>query len=69
MKEFLQYLKDHYHYAERTLTEKEKQVLLWKKSCSGKQDFDEINTAELLKIAALQQKNMQSLPLIISSEP
>jgi integrase/recombinase XerD len=30
--------------------------LLWKKLCSGKQDFDEINTAELLKIAALQQK-------------
>ncbi|MCQ4142640.1 site-specific integrase [Chryseobacterium sp. EO14] len=56
MKEFLQYLKDHYHYAERTLTEKEKQVLLWKKLCSGKQDFDKINTAELLKIAALQQK-------------
>lgn len=56
MKEFLQYLEDHYHYAERTVTEKEKQVLLWKKLCSGKQDFDKINTAELLKIAALQQK-------------
>jgi len=56
MKEFLQYLKDHYHYAERTLTEKEKQVLLWKNLCSGKQNFDKINTAELLKIAVLQQK-------------
>jgi site-specific recombinase XerD len=56
MKEFIQYLKDHYHYAERTLTEKEKQVLLWKNLCSGKQNFDTINTAELLKITALQQK-------------
>lgn len=56
MKEFLQYLKDHYHYAERTLTEKEKQFLLWKNLCSGKQNFDKINTAELLKIVALQQE-------------
>ncbi|MFY1044982.1 tyrosine-type recombinase/integrase [Chryseobacterium sp. GP-SGM7] len=56
MNEFLQYLKDNYHYTENTITEKEKQVLLWKNLCSGKQDFDKINTQELLKIIELQQK-------------
>jgi len=56
MRAFLQYLKDNYHYAEKTLEEKERQVLLWKNSCSGKQNFDKIGTTELLKIAALQQK-------------
>ncbi|KUJ49702.1 tyrosine-type recombinase/integrase [Chryseobacterium sp. JAH] len=56
MKEFLNYLKSNYHYAENTLIEKEKQVLLWKNLCSGKQNFDKISTAELLKIVALQQK-------------
>ncbi len=56
MKEFLKYLKDNYHYTESTLVEKEKQVLLWKNLCSGKQNFDKISTAELLKIVELQQK-------------
>lgn len=56
MKEFLHYLKDYYHYTESTLTEKGKQVLLWKNLCSGKQIFDKINTTELLKIVALQKE-------------
>ncbi|MEN5307206.1 site-specific integrase [Chryseobacterium cucumeris] len=56
MNEFIKYLKDHYHYAERTLVEKEKQVLLWKNLCSRKQNFDKLGTAELLKLVALQQK-------------
>ncbi len=56
MKEFLKYLKDNYHNTESTLVEKEKQVLLWKNLCSGKQNFDKISTAELLKIVELQQK-------------
>lgn len=56
MKEFLKYLKENYHYAEKTLEEKERQVLLWKNSCSGKQNFDKISTTELLKIVELQQK-------------
>lgn len=60
MKEFLKYLKDNYHYAERTLTEKENQVLLWKKVCSKRQSFDTINTSELLKIIEIQQKKYQS---------
>lgn len=59
MKGFLHYLKEHYHYAERTLIEKEKQVLLWKKWCSAKQSFDKINTSELLKIVELQKKKYQ----------
>lgn len=56
MKEFLDYLKDNYHYAEKTLIEKENQVLLWKNRCSRKQDFDKINTSELLKIVELLKK-------------
>lgn len=56
MKEFLHYLKENYHYTESTLIEKENQVLLWKHRCSRKQDFDKLNTTELLKIVALQQK-------------
>jgi len=56
MKEFLNYLKDNYHYTESTIIEKEKQVLLWKNLCSRKQNFDKINTAELLKIVELLQK-------------
>ncbi len=56
MKEFLSYLKDNYHYAEKTLIEKEKQFLIWKDLCSRKQNFDKINTSELLKIVALLQK-------------
>ena len=56
MKEFLHYLKENYHYTESTTTEKENQVLLWKNLCSRKQDFDKLNTTELLKIVALQQK-------------
>lgn len=56
MKEFLHYLKDNYHYAEKTLIEKEKQFLIWKNLCSRKQDFDKLNTSELLKIVALLQK-------------
>lgn len=56
MEEFLKYLKDNYHYAENTLVEKEKQVLLWKNLCSRKQNFDTINTSELLKIVELLQK-------------
>lgn len=56
MKEFLNYLKENYHYTESTLIEKEKQVLLWKNLCSRKQNFDKINTAALLKIVELQQK-------------
>lgn len=59
MKEFLQYLKDNYHYAERRLVEKEKQVVAWKKLCSGKQNFDRITTQELLKIIELQQNKYQ----------
>ncbi len=56
MEDFLHYLKDNYHYAENTLVEKEKQVLLWKNLCSRKQSFDKISTAELLKIVELLQK-------------
>lgn len=56
MKEFLNYLKDNYHYAERTLEEKERQVLMWENLCSKKQNFDKISTTELLKIIELQQK-------------
>lgn len=56
MKEFLHYLKDNYNYTESTIIEKEKQVLLWKNLSSGKQNFDRINTAELLKIVELLQK-------------
>ncbi|ASW73635.1 hypothetical protein IQ37_19285 [Chryseobacterium piperi] len=59
MKEFLQHLKDHYHYTESTLVEKEKQVLLWKDLCSRKQSFDKIGTTELLKMIALQQKKYE----------
>ncbi|MPS72597.1 MAG: site-specific integrase [Chryseobacterium sp.] len=56
MKEFLHYLKENYHYTESTITEKEKQVLLWKNLCSKKQNFDRLNTTELLKIVELLQK-------------
>ncbi|PRA91388.1 hypothetical protein CQ046_23295 [Chryseobacterium sp. MYb7] len=56
MKEFLHYLKENYHYTESTITEKEKQVLLWENLCSRKQNFDKLNTAELLKIVELLQK-------------
>ncbi|AZA99982.1 hypothetical protein EG359_10415 [Chryseobacterium joostei] len=59
MKEFISYLRDQYHYTEKTLIEKEKQVLLWKKLCSRKQNFDRITTQELLKIIELQQKKYQ----------
>lgn len=59
MKEFLKYLKDNYHYAERTIVEKEKQVVAWKKLYSKKQNFDRITTQELLKIIELQQKKYQ----------
>ena len=56
MKEFLHYLKENYHYTESTITEKEKQVLLWKNLCSRKQNFDKLGTTELLKIVELLQK-------------
>jgi site-specific recombinase XerD len=56
MKEFLDYLKGNYHYAEKTLIEKEKQFLIWKNLCSRKQNFDKINTSELLKIVELLKK-------------
>lgn len=59
MREFLKYLKDNYHYAERTLIEKKKQVVAWKKLYSKKQNFDRITTQELLKIIELQQKKYQ----------
>lgn len=59
MREFLHYLKDHYHYAESTLIEKEKQIIAWKKLYSRKQNFDRITTQELLKIIELQQKKYQ----------
>ncbi|MEG2335832.1 hypothetical protein, partial [Chryseobacterium sp.] len=59
MKEFISYLRDQYHYTEKTLIEKEKQVLLWKKLCSRKQKFDKISTVELLRIVELQQKKYQ----------
>ncbi|MGL6129976.1 tyrosine-type recombinase/integrase [Chryseobacterium artocarpi] len=56
MKEFLHHLKENYHYTESTITEKEKQVLLWKNLCSRKQNFDKLTTQELLKIVELLQK-------------
>ncbi|MCW3162866.1 tyrosine-type recombinase/integrase, partial [Chryseobacterium oryctis] len=56
MKEFLHYLKEHYHYAERTVTEKENHILLWKSICSRKQNFDTVTTQELLNIIELLQK-------------
>ncbi|ASW72840.1 hypothetical protein IQ37_05755 [Chryseobacterium piperi] len=59
MKEFIHYLRDQYHSTEKTLIEKEKQIVLWKKLCSRKQNFDRITTQELLKIIELQQKKYQ----------
>ncbi|PWW19223.1 tyrosine-type recombinase/integrase [Chryseobacterium sp. AG844] len=56
MNGFIKYLKDQYHYAERTLVEKEKQIILWKNLCSRKQNFDKLGTQELLKMVELQQK-------------
>ncbi|WP_299182607.1 site-specific integrase [uncultured Chryseobacterium sp.] len=63
MKEFLHYLSNQYHYAERTLVEKEKQIILWRKLCSRKQNFEKLTTQELLKIIEVQQKKYTTATL------
>ena len=57
---FRSYLKTQYNYSQTTLIEKEKQLQNWKLKTGNHQDFDLLNSEEILKIIKIQKHYYQT---------
>lgn len=63
MMTFTDYLKTQYHYSEKTLLEKEKQLENWQKMCGNYQNLSTLNKTELFKIIEIQRKKYKETTL------
>jgi site-specific recombinase XerD len=60
---FSDYLKTQYHYSEKSLIVKEKNIFEWRKMCSNYQDLNFLNQEELFRIIAIKQQKCKETTL------